>query len=327
MRGVGIVGAGHFGANHARALAAIDRVHITAACRNDDAGLRAFVAEFGGTPYLNWRDLLADPAVDIVLVATPHHLHREITVAALGMGRHVLLEKPMAATPAECDRIAAAAARSSASLMVGHVSRYFPAIQTAARILASGEIGRPVSGSSAFVKLWMEANRQPWHLDPDAGGGMLMTAGIHALDRLVFLMGGSVAAVGAMTGTFFHPQQADDLALINLRFTDGRIGQVTSIGYADGAVRNDLELVCQAGVLTLSLSGEVRIGQAGQWRSVPVAHHDQPLHEALRRQWQAFLSAIDMGAPPPVDANYASHLVAIVAAAFRSNTERREIEL
>ena len=82
MLQVGIIGAGHFGAEHARALKQLPNARLVASCRNDEEGLAAFTAEFGGKAYIDWRDLLADPDVDAVVISLPHHLHAEVAIAA-----------------------------------------------------------------------------------------------------------------------------------------------------------------------------------------------------------------------------------------------------
>src|SRR3546814_4223960 len=87
-------------------------IRVAAVCREDAVAARAFAAEHGGTAYNDWRRVLDDAAVDAVVIATPHHLHREMAVAAAEAGKHVLLEKPMAPTVADCDAIIAAAKRS-----------------------------------------------------------------------------------------------------------------------------------------------------------------------------------------------------------------------
>lgn len=327
MIGVGIIGAGHFGGVHARALAGLADARIVAACRNERAAIEAFTQEHGGRPYTDWRALLDDASVDAVVIATPHDLHREIAIAALGAGKHVLLEKPMASELADCDAIAAAASVAQGLLMVGHVPRYFLPMRAATEVMAAGTLGRPIAGTSAFIKLWMEPNRQPWHLKKASGGGMLMTAGIHALDRLVFLMGGEVDSVGAMMSAAFHEQEADDTAFINLRFRDGRFGQLTSVGYAQGAVTAALQIVCENGTLALDLDGRLQVGRDGRWEDLPCPTEADPMTAAVRREWRAFIDAIASGATSPIDAGYARHLVAIIDAAQRSSTERREIAL
>lgn len=325
MTEIGLIGAGFFGAVHAGALARIPSAPLAAVCSGDPESARAFAARHGGSAYPDWQTLLADPAIEAVVIATPHATHAEIAITALEAGKHVLLEKPMAATPAQCRAIEAAARAAGRLLMVGHVMHFFRPIMAARDILASGELGRPVVGRSTLVKLWMEANRRDWHLAPETGGGMLMTAGIHALDQLVWLMGGRVEGVHALAGAFFHDQRADDTAMLNLRFDDGRVGQVTSIGYGDGAVINGLELICERGAIAVDLDRGVRVGQRGGWRDVPDSWQENGMDEAVLREWQAFLAAITSGGPSPVGAAYGRHIVEIIDAAMRASAARRQI--
>src|SRR3546814_4238437 len=121
--------------------------------------------------------------------------------AAAEAGKHVLLEKPMAPTVADCDAIIAAAKRSDVMLMIGHIMHFALPCLAARDIVEAGELGRPIAGSSWLVQLWMEENRRPWHLSPATGGGMLMTAGIHDLDRLIWLMDTAPEAVSAVAGS------------------------------------------------------------------------------------------------------------------------------
>jgi predicted dehydrogenase len=268
MPGVGILGAGYFGAFHARAIATLPELRLAAVCAEQLALAESFAAEHGGTPYGDWRAMLDDSAVDIVAITAPHHLHGELAVAALQAGKHVLLEKPMALSVAECSRIIAAAEAGQRKLMVGQIMHFVWPCLVARAILDRGDLGRPVTGSSSLQKIWMEQNRRGWHLDPATGGGMLMTAGIHALDQLVWLMNGRVGSVSAAVDTSFHDQKADDSAMMLLRFADGRFGQVASIGFRDGGGTFDIDLVCERGTLRIDLDRGVSIGQGGKWTDV-----------------------------------------------------------
>jgi len=170
MLRVGILGAGFFGAFHARAIAAVPDIHLVAVCADELAPAEAFAAEHGGKPYGDWRALLDDRAVDAVAITAPHHLHCEFAVAALAAGKHVLLEKPMARSVAECSRIIASAEAGRRKLMVGQIMHFVWPCLVAREILDRGELGKPVTGSSSLRKIWMEANRRRWHLDPATGG-------------------------------------------------------------------------------------------------------------------------------------------------------------
>jgi predicted dehydrogenase len=327
MLGVGIIGAGHFGAAHARALAGLESARLVAACRNDEAGLREFCGMFGGKGYRDYRDLLADPAVDAVVIAVPHHLHAEVAVAAARAGKAIMLEKPVAPTVAECREILAATKAAGVTLMPGHTMRFTQPFLAAHRVIESGEIGRMRFGSSRMVKLWMEPNRRDWHLDPGRGGGMLFTAGIHALDRLIAFAGRRASHVSAVTATAFHDQAADDAALLLLRFGDEAAGQVASIGYRDGAFVSADEIVCEAGVLVVDFLAGARLGRGQSWRPVPGSFEEDIAGRALVRQWQAFVHAVLTGGAPPVTGEDGLHAVACIEAAFQAAHERREVEV
>lgn len=327
MIGVGIIGAGHFGAVHARAIAATAGVRLVAACREDAEAARVFTDRHGGRPYSDWRALLADAAVDAVVIATPHHLHADMAIAAAEAGKHMLLEKPMAPTLAECDAINAAVTRAGVKLMIGHVMHFALPCLKAREVLDSGDLGRPILASSWMIKLWMEENRRPWHLARATGGGMLMTAGIHALDRLIWLMGGDVVGVQAMTASLFHDQEADDSALALLRFADGRIGQVASVGYRDSAVTFAMDLVCERGSLRIDFDRGVEVGRGGVWTPIANSHDPAWMQAAVEGEWRAMVAAIRDGVPVPVDGRYGRAVIAAVTAITEAGASRREVPL
>jgi predicted dehydrogenase len=327
MIGVGIIGAGHFGAVHARALAEVSHARLVAVCRQNAEAASAFVAEHGGRAYSDWRRLLEDPDVDAVVIATPHHLHAEMAIAAALARKHILLEKPMAPTVSECDAISAAAEASGVRLMIGHVMHFALPCLVAKQIIDRGELGRPVLGSSWMIKLWMESNRRSWHLDPATGGGMLMTAGIHALDRLVWLMDKPVESVSALAGILFHDQVADDAALMLLRFAGGSIGQVASVGYRNGAMTFAMDLVCEQGMLRVDLDQGVSIGRGSHWSPAPNSSEADWMQHAVTREWRAFIASLRNGTSTAVTAEYGRHTIACIEAAFESDRHRREIEV
>ena len=324
MIGIGIVGAGDFGAAHARAIREVDGIRLVAACREDEAALGAFTREYGGNAYTDWRKLLDDPQVDAVVIATPHALHAEMAIGAAQAGKHILLEKPMAPTVAACDAINAAVAKSGVKLMVAHLVHFAKPCMAAKKIIEEGTIGRPLVASSWMIKLWMEHNRRGWHLRYGTGGGMLMTAGIHALDRLVWLMDDDVASVSAMIGAKFHQQEADDTSMIGLRFKNGGLGQVQSVGYRNGGVTFEMDLVCEHGTLRIDMDSGTKIGRDAKWQDVPDSFEPAWMHNAVKREWAALRDAIVDDKPIPVTGSYGRQIIGIIEAAYASDKSRRE---
>lgn len=322
---VGIIGAGHFGAAHATALRSVAGVKLVAACRNDAEGLKQFTDEFGGKGYLHYRDLLADPEVDTVVVALPHHMHTDVAIACAEAGKHIMMEKPLAPTVAECRKILAAADKAGVMLMPSHTMRFSLPFLAAKRVIDEGRLGAMRYGSSRMIKLWMEGNRRDWHLDPATGGGMLFTAGIHALDRLLAFAGHRATHVSAITATSFHEQKADNSALLLIRFGDAAAGQVASIGYGNGAFISGDELVFDNGVLKVDFFKGVCVGRDQSWQHVENSIEQDVPGQGLVRQWQAFVHAVETGAAPPLTGEDGMHVVACIEAAFKASRERREV--
>ena len=327
MVNIGIIGAGSYGAQHAQAIADLEGVNLVASCRTNKAALEQFIAQYGGRGYTDYRDLLNDDRVDAVVIATPHHRHTEITEHAARAGKHILLEKPMAPSLEECDRIIRAAEAAGVQLMVGHVNHFAPAYIAAKAIIDSGELGEIVFGISTMSKYWFEPNRRDWHLDRATGGGMWMTAGLHCLDRLTWLVGSEVSSVAAQFWTQFHNQAADDSRLIFLRYANGAAGSVVSVGYADGAPKHLTELTCTKGMMNIDYAGGVTLGKGEKWVAVPGTGADNWMHAALVNEWAGFINALQTGEAPPVTGHFARHVMAVVFAAEQSSIEKREITL
>ena len=142
----GVIGLGWFGEVHADTLAQMPGIDLAAVCtrrpeRLNEIGDRLDVPR----RYTDYRELLADDSVDAVSITTHYYDHCDITVDALASGKHVLLEKPMAPTVEECDRIVEAAGRAEGLFMVGHICRFDPRVTLAKQAIENGEIGRIIS--------------------------------------------------------------------------------------------------------------------------------------------------------------------------------------
>jgi predicted dehydrogenase len=314
--GVGIVGAGAFGQEHARAIADIPDVRLIAASARTPERLAAFTAEFGGVGYADYRELIADPAVDLICIALPHNLHREAAVAAAEAGKPILLEKPMAPTLADCDAIVEIVAQTGVPFMVAHPYRYMSTYQLAKRILEGGEIGEPVICTATMAKDWTFEQRMPWHLEE--GGGMWLTNGVHLVDRLSWLIGSLPRDIRASVGTRFHPQQADDVGMGLITFENSVVGVVRAVGYRAGSNDQWTEIQATRGALRAAHTQGVWIARDDSWQQVAPPDQDLPL-SCLRPQWRAFLNYVREGGPSPISAEYGRSIVATMVAGRRSS--------
>ena len=143
------------------ALAQDPRVSIAAACDADGEALEVFVREFQTRPYGALEELCADPDIDVVYIATPHRAHGEHAVLAAEHGKHVVVEKPMALTLEDCDRMIAAAARNGVQLLVGYTHALSPAIQKMRDVIAGGELGPVRMVNTWNYNDWLYRYRPP----------------------------------------------------------------------------------------------------------------------------------------------------------------------
>ena len=185
MINIAILGAGFMGKTHARALAKLPDVNIVGISSRSMAEASSLAQEVDAEPYDDARALLHAPDVDAVSITLPTYLHPEFTLAALNAGKHVLVEKPMALSVAECDRMVDAAARSDRIVMVGHVLRFWPEYVALVELVQSGALGRPLSATAA--RLLPPPTWSDWFRDETLSGGEVLDLHIHDLDLLNWL--------------------------------------------------------------------------------------------------------------------------------------------
>lgn len=185
---VGIVGCGAVAElYHLPALSASPDVSVEACVDPAAQRARRLADLAGGQVFTSHREIIG--LVDLALVTVPNSLHETVAVDLLDAGVHVLVEKPMARTTAECDRMIAAAQRSGKVLAVGHDFRYFPVAQFARALFESQMLGtiRSVGVKQSAGTRWPAAS--PELLSPAAGGGVLINFGVHILDLLGWWFG------------------------------------------------------------------------------------------------------------------------------------------
>src|SRR3954465_10655288 len=142
----GVIGLGWFGDHHVDPLKQLPQAELTALCTRRPERLDEVARKYGvSKTYTDYRALLADPEIDLVSIVTHVDEHEEPTLAALGAGKHVFLEKPMAGTVEACDRIIEAARSTDRAFMVGHICRFDTVYALAKEEIAAGRLGRLVS--------------------------------------------------------------------------------------------------------------------------------------------------------------------------------------
>src|SRR5580704_15477862 len=229
--GLSVIGLGMAGAVMVRAAARHPGV-VLAAAADPQAGPReAFAGDFNARAYADARALVEDAAVEAVYIATPHQFHAEHAIAAAERGKHVILEKPMALTLADCDRIIAAVDRAKVHLIVGHTHAFDPAVRAMRRLIASGELGALGMIASWNYTNYLYRPRRPEELDTTQGGGILFNQVPHQIDVVRLLGGGLVKSVRAAAGALDPARPTDGHAIAFLALADGVAASLVYGGY------------------------------------------------------------------------------------------------
>lgn len=318
---VGLIGCGAIARRtHIPALKAAG-AEVVAVASASLQSAQAAATECGGAEvFEGWRDLVDRAGVDAVDICTPNSLHAEIAIAAAQAGRHVLVEKPMATTVAECDAMIAAADAAGVLLMTAHNARFAPPFVAAARIVAAGDIGDVHGFRAAFGHAGPEswAPGSSWFRDRAlAGGGALLDLGVHVIDMLRAVLADDVTEVSA----FIRDAEAvEEDAQVLLRFAGGAAGSIHASWIARPGPDHQLTLFGAGGSLHVDLATPLTLRRAGGGKPEVV-----PVSESVPDVCAAFVASVSTGALPPVTAGAGRAAVSVVEAAYQSARTGRAV--
>jgi len=229
---LGIVGLGRGFMLTLPALLSDPRICLAAAFDLRRESRERFALQFDAIAFESFEALLASEQVDAVYIATPHELHAEQAIAALNSGKHVLVEKPMAANVADCVRMEKAARLSDRVLVVGPSHRFDAPVLTAADMVRSGEFGAVRMVTALNFTDFMFRPRRPEELDTARGGGVVYSQATHQIDVVRQIVGRPVSTIRAITGNWYvdRPSEGAYAALMN--FEGGVSASLTYSGYA-----------------------------------------------------------------------------------------------
>lgn len=342
----GLVGTGLAGPLFSGALAARPgNAELAAVSSRREHSARAFAERHGiARVHMRWEDLVTDPEIDVVCIATPTGTHREIAIAAAAAGKHVLTEKPIATTLADADAMISACAAAKVQLGVIFMYRFMDTARKMKDAIDAGLIGRPVFGE-CVGKFWRD---QPYYDSADwrgtwgaEGGGSLMTQTSHTLDLMLWMLGPVTQAAGFFTVTPSHTIETEDLVVGTLRFASGALGSVMSSSAIVPPVPRSLTIHGERG--TIRLTGD----QLSQWdvvgepdaeslamlrESAPdrgdtaakAGYADSELH---RRQIEEFVAAVHAGRPPVIDGLEGRRTLEVMRALYRSSVRNEIVSL
>ena len=190
----------------------------------------SFAREFGAPRWSSdWQDFLMDYEIDAIYIATPAHLHAEQTIAAAERGKHVLCEKPMALSVADCDRMIAACRANDVKLGVAYYRHFYPAVRRVKELVNSGELGVPVVAQINAFEWFDPSTSDPrrWLINRSlSGGGPMFDFGCHRIEVLLDILG-DVRDVKATLANAFFDREVEDTATAVFQFERGTCGTLT----------------------------------------------------------------------------------------------------
>jgi predicted dehydrogenase len=302
---VGVVGLGYWGPNLARNFSAIPGCQLAYLCDADPAARDRLVRQFpGATPAADLDELLADPALDAVVLATPVPTHAELAVRVLEAGKHCFVEKPLALTAADAERAVAAASAAGRLLMVGHLLEYHPGVRALKELSDAGELGDEI-----YYIYGNRLNLGKLRADENA----LWSLGAHDVSVLLYLADEEPIEAVAH-GESYVRAEVEDVVFCFLRFPSGLTAHLhlswldphkerrfTVVGSRRMATFDDMALERKLTVYDKGFDEDARgygeyITRSGGSFSPPI-----PNIEPLRAECEHFVDAIRTGRPPQSD--------------------------
>lgn len=319
---IGIVGYGYWGPNIARVVSELETAQIAAiadqsAPARERAGRRHPSVRLLG----DWRDLVADTAVDAVIVATPVDTHFEIALAALRAGKHVLVEKPMADTPARAAALVDEAGRRGRVLMVDHTFVYTPAIQAIRAMVEAGEVGEVFYYDSTRINLGL--------FQRDVN--VIWDLAVHDFAIMDHLLDSEPVAISAGAAAFL-PSSPEAMAHLTVYYAGGAMAHLNVNWLSPVKIRQTLIGGSRRMVIYDDMQTSEKVKVYDRGASMEAGAYERRVsyrvgdmwapalssQEALLTEMQEFVRCIDTGARPLTDGESGLRVVKLLAAASRS---------
>lgn len=335
--GYGVIGLGRISARHIEAINRLDGGRVAAVADTNLEKAQAVADEHADGPaaYADYEQLLADEAVDVAVVLVPTHLHRDVSVAGMDAGKHVMCEKAMAPSVRECMDMIEARDRNGVKLMIAHSTRFRAPFITARRLVEDGAIGQPLGIDGHFVAGATQRDEVPrdfWRFKEGAAGhGYVVNFGCHYIDTSRAMLGADPVSVSGHVGNRFSqgviPEDhyvitalCDDGTTISLaQYGTLESYRVPTNGYAVFGTEGMLQTYWRPDRVALSRAGE-------EPRDVEI---DKSLYEAgaWGREHDGFYASITEDTQEPVTGEDAMRNIEWASAAYLSSERRCWVDL
>jgi predicted dehydrogenase len=334
-----IIGAGGIAQRNAAEAAASGQCTIAGVLDLNVKAAREMARRFGAVVFTSFEQVLERKDVDAVLLSTPHHVHKTMTVDAAAARKHVMVEKPMATTLADAEEMIAACRKAGVALTVNYSFRYLPKVQKARELVAAGALGE-IAGVQIVAHqfkdpgYWMGARSNSpddWRSSrAKCGGGLLIMSVCHAIDYLYFITAMRSTRVYSEYVNAASPGDVEDTLSVACRWGDHAIGSITASSIVRGADSTEERVWGTKGTLVLNAEG------LSFYSTRPIDGKRPGSMHACRKfpatSWTAewvtqFVDAVREGRTPEISAREGWENLAFVTSAYRSMEEGRPIEV
>lgn len=276
MLKIAVVGTGIIGLDHLKAINMSDELELVAVCDLNEEKVKAIAEEYGVPYFLDYKEIPEKTDAEAVILNLPHGIHCESTVFFLEAGLHVLLEKPMANTVAECDEMMEAEKKSGKKLAIGHIQRFLTANRLAKEYIESGKIGKLCMINDMRSINYFKPDRPRWFLSKKlAGGGIVMNYGAHSLDKFAYVTGERVEEITAVCGNIKNGEDIEGHAQLFLKMSGNITAAVTFSGYAP--VGFETTYVGTTGAVKVMGVGRISVNVDGKWEEIPDVYSGLPI--------------------------------------------------
>lgn len=345
-----VVGLG-MGRHHCVDLDAAEGCELAAVCDLEGERLARVTEKHGVKGTQDYAEILRDPEIDVVSIATPSGTHADLSVQALEAGKHVVCEKPPDVTVAAVDRMIAAQQRTGRQLMVIFQARFEPLSIRLREAIEQGRFGKLV-GVHGTCNWWRAQSyfnspgmwKGTWALD---GGGSLANQGIHTLDLLTWLAG-PVTEVYGKFGVFAHDIEAEDKTVAVLTYASGALGTLTTTTAAYPGLDRSILIHGERGSVAIEDESLIRWRFAGDSPEAEQEEEGRMLASYGRKgeqvagvasdpfafatrghvaQFEAMANALRTNTRPPNSIETARHTVEVLNAIYESGRTGRPVSL
>lgn len=308
---------------------------IVAGCDISEQSAKTACDAFGIPKwYSDWKEMIAKGGFDAVSVCVPSAFHCAVAVESALRGFHVLVEKPMATSLAECDQMIDAAKKGRVLLMISHNQRFMPAHVAAREIISSGELGAPYLVQTVFghggPERWSPTGQ--WYFDAkQARLGVMADLGYHKLDLVQWLLGQDIVGISALTGTYAKSTTLEDTVVGLLKFSGGAIGTMAASWAFAADMENSVVVRCGNGAVIVAgddpRSLIVRKNLASGAKEEVIHEIDSTDPAGWFGSIGAFVESVSKGLPSPVTGEEGKKVMSVIFSAYESASSKRFHEI